>query len=495
MADAVAAPVVAPTETEIKESSDKFLAKFFEDTPVPAPEGEIKPEEGAPAAEVKPEEKPAATPAATSAEVPPADGIVPDNSPEPEKPAAAPAATVPPVVVPPVNPFAEDDIAERVAQKILDRSQPAAPAAPQNPDAKFSTKDQRTLQAMEHLETMNPERKGLAQKTREFLSRELDYKSNWLKEHPEGTFNPADTEHEEFYAKFEPRFDQDELDDAKTDLRARAILKEEMPKYTAPLEQRARQVERAELEREVRPEIERQVSVAVADLVTQSVPEFKALIPNNRITGDSIKQMREKDPEAFEIVNREAAMLQPRIRELEALDRLGDQFELNPSLTVKTSAGTVRPHADIINVGQDIEEEWLRKPANERVRDGRQFVTQAKMQEILNACKGDAKRIDYVFSRCFTIGIPDIRAEFVRRSSDNVKNVLEITNKRAQRVAGKVPANGETAPQPTPAVIPATPARTTPPSTASSSDNVDSRIPSAPAAPKVENQVVTRMFA
>lgn len=512
MPDDVALPPVSQEFQEgekFKEQEQNFIAGFFDNAtldrnkPKPKYGDDIEfPEEEQPAAENLDTEKKDKDKADTPAPDPekkedetPADGLTPTEGGDSteEKPAATPAAAAQPATAPVID---HNAIADAVASRL--EKKPAASATPENPFAQFSESDQRQLRVLDHLEKTNPKYKGVTVKAQEFFTREVGYKQKWLKENPGEAFNPQDDAHRDFYDKFEPQVDPEDLNEAKIDMRAHQIaskvVDEQVSERMKPFAAQAAAAERLAVENEVRPRIEQAANLAVVDLAVQAVPEFKELMPNNRLTIDSIKAMKEKDPAAFELLDREAVLLKARVREVDAMIQMPDHFQFDENLVVKTKAGTIRPHSDIAAAHSDLEQQWLEKPQAQRVRDGRTFVPQRVMAQAIERCNGDQAKEAALWDRFFIIGPEDIKAEIIRRSAENVRSNIDLVKKVSGGASKKAPSAGTNGTPSGTAEPPAKPAQSRAPATIAASDTVDTKIPAAPATPSQTQVVASKMF-
>lgn len=493
--------VETPTVEELRETEKTFMNMWensFLDRHKVRAEGEPEPEPVVPAEPAAPAEPAPAAPVAPAAPAEPTaeltglTGTEPPAEPAPAAP-AAPAAAAPaqPVIDP-------DDIADRVANRLQPKV--TSPPTPDNPYAKFSEADQKQLRVLEHLNKTSDKYKGrnLVQEATEFYTREAAYKENWIRSNPGEKFDPQDDAHKDFYDKFEPVVDTGDLDEAKIDLiasaRAEKIAGEAVRQQMAPIQEQAKKAERTAKETELRPKIDQKAFAAVKELVLEVVPEFKDLLSDGKMDDKALARMKEKDPEALMQVDREAILLRARVRELETMAAMPEHFQFNESLVVDTKAGRIRPHADIINAGMELEEEFMRKPQSETMRGGREFLPQYMLQNKLDLCRNE-DQVKAVWAKYWIVGPDDIRAKFIKDSAENVKKVMDIANQRVARMAkGSAPAAGTT-PPPNPAPNPTKPNPTPPPSTGSVSDNVDTRIPAAPATPNQHEVIASRMFA
>jgi hypothetical protein len=513
MPDTLAAPAAAtPTNEELQAQANAFENEFFDNTSLDRHKPNLDSdiylretkdlENPTPPTDRKAEDKkkeettpatpaaPAATPAAPATTTAPADatldGLLPDGAPAPAATPAAtpatPAATpAPAATAQPAQPFIDpDDVADRVVSRM--RQTTATP--PADTYAGLSEDDREELRDIEHLETINPAYKGASGKAREFYTRAAAYRAKWLQENPGEVFNPSADVHNEFYSKFNINIPDRVLNDARIDRvateKASKLVDQEVNKRLAPIEEKAREAERAAAEVKAKPAIDQSVGVAIVDMVIQAVPEFKDAMPDGVLSSQAIKTMQEKNPQALALINREARVLREVVREINSAEHLGQNYAPDTDRVVKLSDGrTIRPVAIVSQVIDELEVDLLRKPQSETLRDGRRLISLAKMQELE---KKFPDRHQEIYAAFWVVGLDDARKEIVRRSAENVKDLLGVVGKGAPAATTSyAPAAKTTTPAvPAQPAVPA--ARTAPPATTSASDNVDTKIPGAPGA-------------
>jgi hypothetical protein len=477
-----ATPPPEKTPEEIQKEGDDFLSAFNYAPPV-KPEKKPKEEKKETPAEVHPATETPKTETPPAAEtVPPKEedetpnGLLPKPGPKKGKKDETPAAATPPP-----TPIDEDDLAERTANRVIEKQQAAAEQELETLDPE----DAAVLNAVRFMQG-DPRFKGkdLEKETKTFWKKEADYQAKWETDHPDEEFNPDAREHAAFYKANALSYSDKDL--------AQAEKQVEKEQLKAELRQEVRQEYEPEVntlryEREyakVRSQIKKVEDEAVAELVVAAVPEFKAIL----MDGDKVKtvdqatydKMLATDPYATELLTAEANDLRVRIEEAEKLSKLGKYYPSDPDLEVLGENGAIRPHAEIADIGRRLEAQVAALPPGEQVQDGRTFVTRAHLREAAEKIisnrnlspEGKQKRIKDLYNKHWFVTIEDIKGAFVHESARRVAKML----KTAKKYMG---ANGKTAASPAevpsteqPAPTPAKSGQPTPPNTASSSDKV-----------------------
>lgn len=388
-----------------------------------------------------------------------------DKPADPEKPAEEPAA---PVVEPetegglvskrgrkkkteqeeeetPVEPapLDPDAIADRVEERLAERQQ----QAPAVEDDSLNDEERAILAAVQVLQG-EPKHKGrdLVKATKDFWKKEQDYIAAWEKENAGEDYDPEDKAHAKFYKQHQPAYTEDELVGAKERVKE------------AQIEQRARQAARAEIEPELReykfekeltrvlPQIRVNQNMAVSELVAEISPEFAKLLADGDkglkvIDADLVKKLEEIDPVAVDFLQDEALDLRVRIEELEKVARLSAYVPLDPDLEVKGQNGVIRPHYEILKIGQELEQKVSQLPKNQQISEGKQFITRREMRQKVEAIwntKGlsdEARntRIEALKARHWMVELEDVKGVFIKQSAGNVRRQKERVEKAVNK--------------------------------------------------------------
>lgn len=321
--------------------------------------------------------------------------------------------------------------------------------------------------------------RDLAKELRTFWKREDAYANKWEKNNPGQEFDPESVDHADFYRQNKPITERDlakALKGVERD-QIKAEVKREVQEEIAPELQQTRIRERY---REVSPKIERASASALGELAVRGVSEFSELIPDSEkgrtITEDIYGKLVEQNPVAVEILDEEAAVLQIQIQELETLRHLGDVIQPNRDKRVPVNGRIIMPVADIAQAGVELERRIQSQPEADREFEGKKFVPRAVLNERVNSIireqgsdQQKRAKINALYKKYWTIGADEIREYLINKSAGRVKRLVERIPKPEQKnghKSGSLPSTEA--------------ARTTektveksPPSTASSSDQVD----------------------
>jgi hypothetical protein len=467
-------------DDSLREAMQSFFGSGGANGVVDPPPSQAAPTPVAKPASPEPDPKP--TPAAAT----PAPAKKPRPTATPRKPSAPPTATTP------TGPTL-DDVA-RVASE----------AADDVPELELSDIDRDMLVTLEAMGSLDPKRYGdLAERTKKFWAEEQKYKDKWEKEHPGQNYDQEADEHQEFYSRHEPQYDERTFKVAE-----KRVIERDIEAKQNARKQRERELaeEKARQEKES-TEISTAADSTILEIISMVVPDvakfFKSEDEAVAITKESWEKLAEEDPAAAKAIRRPLEFLGKQLVEFERLMRYPDTYQFNPDndIHVELSRILLRKEAQIKTL----------KP-EDQVHEGRVFATQEEWNEMVNNLrvnKGmsrDEKKqaFDALTRRYWTI-TPDYHRDLVvasarRKVKDKLsdyREVEEATKKKVKPAVTPAPQPTPTAaapaaaPAPTPAPKP-TPAHK-PPTIATSSD----RMPAASGgggAPSKTQEVVDRAF-
>lgn len=398
-------------------------------------------------------------------------GEQPEVEAEPQTPPVAPKQ--------PIDALDADEIAERAAEKALEKLQPKDKSA-EDPYAGLSANERRQLEVIEFL-NKNEKYKGrnLVKEVRTFWEKEAEFVAKWQKEHPEEKFDESLPEVASWYQKNEASIpDADEIDDAKVEMRVDKVRQELLQK-----QEEAEALRRMEQDREtrvakVKPISEQKAVESVVELISQ-VPEFKELVKDGKLTKEAVAKMQEMDPETTDLLDREAVNLKVRVKEFNDLTMLGEYVQLDPTKRVKTDYGdTIMPHNDIIEAHMELEQRIFSQPVEKQIHNGKRFVTRQEYVTRRNAIlqgqgSDDQKkaRVSELDDRVWTVSNSDIRDMLVAQSAKKVIQTRELIQRRVSRLT---PKQEEKKPDEKQAEQSKKTTQKPPPSIAAESDLVDS---------------------
>lgn len=293
--------------------------------------------------------------------------------------------------------------AREQARLIAEELSKKKPAEQPEKAVELEKSDARDLEVISFLEKSNPKKYSeFAKKTEEFFKEVLyPYKKKWLKENPGKSFDPDDAEHEAIYEK-QPEIDPEDFEEAKVEWRAEKKADELIQKRVQP---KLDEIEQKEVERDVNPRIEKHSKVAVDTLLEVADAEFKGL---------TIEKVREKDPLAANILQEAAEPLKVLVSELEKLSEARLKYRFNPDNDA---------HVALRNFAMSYEDELSNMPQEEQLWNGKRFARQRDF-----AAMNPAEQ-----ARHWTISGGDLRDVLIQRYADNIKTKLEAQRELAAK--------------------------------------------------------------
>lgn len=440
---AVATPVKL-TDEELESRRKEMLSVHFGNgaKPPTKPDAPAKPEE--PAAKVEPD-PPAAPPAKPE----------PRRRPTTAEIASAAAATG----------------ASKAIEAMLSQQQERQPApkpdAPVVNAAELSTDDKADLEAIQFMEQADQKNAGLAVKFADFARKTYDYRSKWQKDNPGREFEPNDDDHEEFYAGQPVAFEA--VQAAREQLKEHRIIE----KAAAPLRQEMSELKRSLAEEKETPRIRAVAFDGIRQLIEGASEEAKGIMikdGNLDLSKANIERLKTEEPYIHGVLDSASRELTPIIEEIERVWNSPVRKPWDPARNPV--------HAQINRIAGESEALLLDQstPPEQRVRDGKTFISGAEWNNRLAAAK-TAEAQSAIRRAYWTFDGHDIRRLAIGRTIGAAKEKIEefnnALNSRMKR--GSAASTHGTAPA-TPASIPAKPAEqrrtTAAPSISSGSDTL-----------------------
>lgn len=383
--------------------------------------------------------------------------------------------------VPPDDTEDADALAEKVSERVATKLKPAE-TEKKDPLADLSPDDKEIIRTVQQL-SREPQFKGkdLVKQTLDYWKKEEEYSTQWEKDHPGESFDPADEEHADFYAKINPEYSDSDLARAR-----KAVETEEIERRAEEraLKRVQPQLDEIRLERAAQvaaPKIAQSRATAVVELAAKAVPEFEPILKEHGLSKDGITKMHGLNSVAVEILDEEAGPLKIKIEELGKLEHLGQFFQPNMDLEVQTPDGQiVMPYKDILRAGESLETRIQAQPKDQQIYEGRMFLPRSEMSARVNAIhqshdSNEAKqaKLKRLFDRHWSIEISDIRDYLIADSARRVKKQLGRIGSVAKQSTASPSNNGQTTTQKT-----ATSTAPNPPaSVAASSSAVNTKLP------------------
>lgn len=255
-----AAPAEKPKKVD-SEALSQFTARWLGDKPPKDAEKKDKKDD-------KDKEKPAAKEKEKEGE-----GDDKAAKPKPPTPKATPKTTTAPDYDKIAAAAAEG--ATRALAAIQKDDQKDRQATNEPKQRELPEAERRKIETLKLMEKRNPEKyKGISDKYRNAIVAGLDYADQWEKENPGETFADDDPEHEEFFAKNNVNWDDDDFLDA----RAEMLLEPKVKEATKEVSQRLEQFEAKEKERELAPKIDRHQAFTAKSFFTSVGSDMAGMI-------------------------------------------------------------------------------------------------------------------------------------------------------------------------------------------------------------------------
>lgn len=326
------------------------------------------------------------------------------------KPAAKPARKPEPA-----KQLTGEEIAEAAARGVATAMQvkpadtkPAAPAGPELSDA-----EKRRVGVLEQMEKMFPEKyKGLSEKYKTGLTSLAQYAQEWERAHHGETFDENAEEHEDFFSKNSPDWEDDDYTEALTEIKS----EEKVAKVSEKTNERLSKFERAEKLREEEPKIAASTAKPASLFWKDHGEDFGAIIKEDgTVDAEKFKALQDADPVTFGIRLQAAQALDAEVRELyKVMNGLTD-YDPNNQI-----------HRAISSFADLKEQELAAKPHEERLDGGgRDFLPAAKYYKL-----SKEKRQDY-----WTFGVDELGALRAAALADWSKNLVKSEEEKLENWA------------------------------------------------------------
>ncbi len=265
------------------------------------------------------------------------------------------------------------EAATNAVAKLSPKPEERRPEPVKRPEENLTTAERRQFDVYQELESSQPERyKGVTGKFIKSLADIQDYKKTWAKDNPGQKFDPDAEEHNDFFARVEPEVDQDDWDDARTNIRARQIASESVK----PLNEKMQAMEQERARAAIEPFIQQKSIEGVTMLLNEFDQELAAKIR----TPEGVKELTESDPITAGILNHTAGIMTTLAAEIVRLHDETAGIPYNPQNPVHKEI------ADFI-VGQEARISKL--PLQDRTRDGKRFIGRLAYRQLPPEEKGN----------------------------------------------------------------------------------------------------------
>jgi len=333
-----------------------------------------------------------------------AEGNPPQNEPPKKKVRKAPDAL---------------EIARETGKAIADSLKPVVapqpPVEPKetvDPSVGLSAEDKDTYELFKVLAESDPDRyKDAPTQFTSFVKKLASYQKRWTKENPDKSFDPNDSEHEDFYSANQPSFSEADLDKARVRLETRKEVERTTAELKKQYESRIAEVEN----KAVVPEIARQAEAHSNEAVNQ----FVAAIPDEtlrKVVSESPDKLREADPLAFDVLDNEAANLRQQVSELHNIIHRKNYYNPDNPLHQALTHAVVQQESAIKQL-----------PLNQQKYDGKMFATRGEWDVMTPAQR----------SQHWILAEADVINMLSHRSSHNAVKIIEAERKRIESLAQK----------------------------------------------------------
>lgn len=305
---------------------------------------------------------------------PPKEGKETPSEPQPdEKKPKAKAKEIPPPAPPEDKPKAKrrtkepeiDPIAlaEATGREIArEMAREKAPVQPKEPEVELELPEEfaRDVQVFDEMAKMKPKEYGdIRKKLAKYAKAEDDYRTKWEQEHPDEEFDPDSDEHDDFYKRIKPDYEQRDFESAKESLIEQRAAARAEERLRQEFEQREKQREQAG---QIKPEIEREMVGLMGDMLKEADPD------NAELAKDwaSIQLLDEKNPLLADVMVGVHNETRPVLEATRRLFRGIDRPDQNNAA-----------HQRVFALISETEEQVKKMPLKERYdEEGRLFATQ-----------------------------------------------------------------------------------------------------------------------
>ena len=449
-APAVVEPSKPPTAEELQKRADETYASMGWGK---AP----KVEEGTPPPVVEPEPVVVVAPAPEPVVVEePAKPVVPPASPD--------MATI-------VKAAASEGVRIAMTELPATAREATAPTS-QKPPIELTSDDQKDYDVIKFLERTDAKFKGKSAAYIEYVKANYAYQDDWGNKNAGREFNPNDPEHADWYDKHQSPVTVDDIDAGREKMVEERIYNNRVkPELDRMNSERAIQ--------QAMPTVIGNVHRKILMMVEAVNPEIaKMLMDSNgnpSFTKEALAKADDFDPITFVELNRAVKhQLEPLLVELEKSAVQGATYRLDP---------TRNPiHAAIGHHVARVEAEMSAKPASERIRNGRSFLSISDYQRMsANILNSDAtdddknQKINDLDARYYCLDVDEIEDALVAHCAAEVKKTVEFIDGTAKRKYKPSTPSGQPAVVATaaPAVVVTPPTPSTKPKAPSSAGGND----------------------
>jgi len=320
-----------------------------------------------------------------------------------------------------------DATAEGVARAMRTKPKEELPEKKDAP-SQFTPSDDRKIAVLGQLEKMYPDKyKGAPDKFKASLAKISAYAEKWSKDNPSKEFNEDDEEHTEFFDKnnLHEFWDQEDFDEAKTEMRVQKALEEERRSTNKRL---------SDYDRKFKATAPETIQAIDAEQVGAAKQYWKLLgddfaavmKEDGTVDQEKAKELRESDPIGFDERLKAATRLDVEVAEIYRL--MNALIEQDPKN---------RLHTEISNFAAAAEQRLAGAPKEDRLdHEGRDFLPADKYYAL---SKEKREASNWTFT---ARDLAVLRASHLARETQQIIDREEEKLKKYAAARGLVPKNG-----------------------------------------------------
>lgn len=245
---------------------------------------------------------------------------------EPPKPAPKPAPApfkpkvVKPRPVPPPPAATASEIAAAVSEGVTKAMTPAAKDEPKPDLPPLSDSDQRKVSVLTRLEQMygdkKPQYKGIAKRYEESMRALKAYADDWERKNPGKSFDEEAPEHEDFFAKHQVDWNDDEYDDARIAVAADKLVDDRLK----PAQKELETLKANEKLREARGAIKASQDDSARQFWKTLGEDYADVVDDRgNVNQAKLAEIAERDPDVAHITVKAAEVIDAEVEELHKL--------------------------------------------------------------------------------------------------------------------------------------------------------------------------------
>jgi len=208
-----------------------------------------------------------------------------------------------------------------------------------------------------------PDKYGdLVESFQTFVKEEEGYIKQWKRDHPGEAWNGEDEQHNDFYQRVTPNYDEADMRRAEIKIElgdTRKEIRKEVLDEVEPKLKELDELKRKEVMRELQPVIDKAEVAAMGNILKAINPEYEKFT-----SPDELVKLKDEDPLAFDVTMAVASDALPFVTEITRLWKGAAQSSNDNPL-----------HKYIFDYATKMQELIKALPAEDQMRDGKKFST------------------------------------------------------------------------------------------------------------------------